>query len=273
MDLCPVQARRERPRHVVYGEKSVGSTWINFSKTNAGKINFFCFPYSGGSAQAYLGFQEALCGYGDVYALELPGRGRNFLMPGLDCVSAMVDYAMGGLVPLIHEKPFAFFGHSLGGILSYEMTHALRKNNMPVPRHIFISSMTAPGVVRLEPQLENISDSDLVYMLTTLGGMAPEIVSSREMLELFIPIIRCDLKAVENYVSKETIPLDIPLSIFFGKKDVLITGSDINKWRDNFKVCSVHEFDGDHFCVFSDLRKTAEIILQKLCGDSHCCQF
>ena len=59
-------------------------------------------------------------------------------------------------------------------------------------------------------------------------------------------------------------PLDIPATIFYGNRDLYINKTDIEKWRDKTKACSIYEFNGDHFSIFNNLPHAAEIIKDKL---------
>jgi medium-chain acyl-[acyl-carrier-protein] hydrolase len=44
------------------------------------------------------------------------------------------------------EKPFVFFGHSIGALIAFEFVRLLRKNGVPQPKHLIVSGTKAPQV-------------------------------------------------------------------------------------------------------------------------------
>lgn len=52
--------------------------------------------------------------------------------------------AVVSAMDLFFDRPFAFFGHSLGALVAYEVTLELRRRSLPVPIYLVVSANIAP---------------------------------------------------------------------------------------------------------------------------------
>src|SRR5437879_2521509 len=109
------------------------------------RLRLFCIPHSGGSAAAYRAWPASLPADIEVCAIQLPGRAERLREPPLDRVDAMVRGIVEAVKPLLSEAPFAIFGHSLGGLLAFEVGRALRREGGPLPAQVFVSSCYPPN--------------------------------------------------------------------------------------------------------------------------------
>jgi medium-chain acyl-[acyl-carrier-protein] hydrolase len=124
-------------------DKPNSSKWLLFPKPNpAAFLRLFCFHYAGGSAQTFYAWPADLPPNVEVGLIQLPGRGHRLAEPkitGLLPLSRIVAQAL----QQYRDKQFAFFGHSLGAMLCFEVARSLRKENHPEPSHLFISAAAA----------------------------------------------------------------------------------------------------------------------------------
>ncbi len=67
----------------------------------------------------------------EVIALELPGRGLHSRAPLIDSMSTMIERLLPVLDPR-RDKPFALFGHSMGALISFELSRALKVSGRKV---------------------------------------------------------------------------------------------------------------------------------------------
>jgi len=104
------------------------NSWIISPKPNPqADLRLFCFPYAGGSSFIYRTWVEFLPASVEVCAIELPGRGRQIKLPPYNKLEPLVDAIASFMQPYL-DKPFAFFGHSMGALVSFELARLLRKN-------------------------------------------------------------------------------------------------------------------------------------------------
>ena len=106
--------------------------WFSgLDEIQAGRLTLFCFPYAGGGTMMYRGWREALPEIA-IVAARLPGRESRLGEPPIESMPALVEALGPELLPHLHE-PFAFFGHSMGAILAFELVRWLRKGGYPIP--------------------------------------------------------------------------------------------------------------------------------------------
>jgi len=88
-------------------------------------------------------------------------------------------------------------------------------------------------------------------------GMLPnEVMIHKELRDIFLPILRNDISLVENYNHKTEVQLHIPLFIYYGNEDRLISKEMLADWKDITQGrVTQREFPDGHF-VFRDAART-----------------
>src|SRR5215470_7371202 len=104
----------------------------------------------------------------------------------------MVDVVrkLGQVLPPLLDRPFAFFGHSMGARIAFEVARHLRSLGLPQPLHLFISGCRAPHVPDSSPLDHAAPDDELTEKLQRLGGTPGEIMLYPELVRLLLPTIR-----------------------------------------------------------------------------------
>jgi medium-chain acyl-[acyl-carrier-protein] hydrolase len=174
-------------------------------------------------------------------------------MPAL--VSALTDE----LLPLF-DKPFAFFGHSMGAWISFEVARRLQSKHAVEPRHLFVSGAGAPQVPSRESPLYDLPEAELLKALKRLNGTPKELLESGDLMQLLLPTLRADFEICETYACRNGSILNCPITVFGGQRDQRLRQSDLKAWRaQTTSSFSIHMFPGDHFFLH-----TAEPLLLQL---------
>ena len=97
------------------------------------QLRLFCFAYAGGSAWIFRPWAKQLPANIEVYAIELPGRGKRLIEPALTDLDAIIQSLGPQILPLL-DMPFAFFGHSMGVLIAFELCRWLRQTAQLSPR-------------------------------------------------------------------------------------------------------------------------------------------
>jgi medium-chain acyl-[acyl-carrier-protein] hydrolase len=216
------------------------------------QCRLFCLPYAGGSSVIYRPWQTAAPDFLEVVPLQLPGRGRRLKEPPLRNLLEIVDLITGDLLAMFREKPFAFFGHSMGAVISYEIVRKLRREHGLRPLALMVSGRQAPHLPDRDPATYQLPYDEFVRELHRLNGTPREILECAELMELMVPLLRADFEAIQTYEYQPEPPLDCPLHAFGGSEDADITPADIEAWGQH----TSHEFTfkifaGDHFFLQS----------------------
>lgn len=223
--------------------------WLPYRKPRPvpAKVRLFCLPYAGGGASLYRPWQEALPQTIEVCAVQLPGREGRLREAPIAALKALVPIIADGLAPSLATGAFAFFGHSMGAILAFELARELRRRGKPSPTHLFASACPAPHIPD-EDWTHELPDAELVERLRELGGMSEEVLAHRELMEMILPVFRADAAVTETYRHAEEPPLDVPITAFGGLADAKATPADMEAWRRHTQSTFVRALvPGGHF--------------------------
>jgi medium-chain acyl-[acyl-carrier-protein] hydrolase len=225
--------------------------WAVAKPRRSALAKLFCFPYAGGSAAIFRSWAHDLPDSVEVHALQLPGRaGRIAETPFTDLSSLIA--AIGPGTAALLDRPFAFFGHSLGAVVAFELARWLRCQHRLLPEQLFVSGRRAPQVPPRDPPNYAKSDADLIASLHEMNGTPPEILGHEELLGLMLPTLRADFQLVETYVHTPDRPLACPITVFAGAADPETEPAHLEAWRT--QTCgrfTLHTIGGDHFFLNS----------------------
>lgn len=233
------------------------------------RLRLFCFPYAGGNALIFRKWSNFLPPGIEVCPIQLPGRGGRLRERPFTSMSLLVD-AIEPVISGFLDKPFAFFGHSMGAAISFELAHKLRLNRKPEPVHLFLSGRRAPQLPDLDPPMFNLPESEFLQRLRELEGTPPEVLENQELLTLVTPLLRADFEVIETvqYVARP--PLTCPITIFGGTEDKDVTREDIEAWREQssgpFHVCMMQ---GNHFFLHRQETQLLQVIAEQLASVVH----
>ncbi|MBZ4194220.1 MAG: alpha/beta fold hydrolase [Candidatus Contendobacter sp.] len=238
------------------------SPWFVRPKPNAG-LRLFCFAHAGGAASAFHPWGAKLEGV-DVWAIQLPGREGRLSEPLLTDFTVLQDRLARELTPHL-DRPFAFFGHSMGAILAYEIARELRQRRLPPPERLYVSGRRAPTLPNLDPPLHPLPDREFIAELKRrFAGLPAVILAEPELLALFLPILRADLMMLERHEFRTDAVLDVPITAYGGQDDPQTLPEALAAWRElTTREFAMRHFPGGHFY----LHEQRERFLPYLAGE------
>ncbi len=241
------------------------NSWISRPRPNAQAIlRLFCFPYAGGNAMIYRLWPELLPANIEVCHVNLPGRGNRLQEPAFTDVSTLVE-ALTEPVAAYADKPFAFFGHSMGALISFELARSLRRKNLPQPSYIFISGRMAPQFNNQDSRTFDLPDEEFVEEIRRLNGTPREVLDNPELMHLMTPLLRADFSVCQTYNYTLEEPLDCPITAFGGLQDYEVTRDMLEGWREHTKLAfRLRMLQGDHFFINSATNVILGAVAQEL---------
>lgn len=123
------------------------------------KLRLFCFPYAGGGAAAFSTWGKYFPESVQICPIQLPGRSVRFLESSIVQLSFLIKAVVKAMSSFL-DKSFAFFGHSLGALVAFEVTHQLRSNYSIQPSHLIVSGCVAPRYKTERKILSKLPDRD-----------------------------------------------------------------------------------------------------------------
>ncbi|WEA01648.1 thioesterase II family protein [Mucilaginibacter sp. SJ] len=232
-------------------------------------IKLFCFPYAGGSATIYSKWASFLSmnkGI-ELIPVELSGRGKRIEEPLYKNLQDAVEDLLMKIEPEITDTPYAFFGHSLGGLLAYELALKIKHLGVRQPLHIFFSGRAAPDVKSETKKKYHLMDEEeFKNEVIALGGTSKEFFNHPELLALFMPMLRNDFKLAEtDFHERETDPFDYDITILSGKDDHKVSAVQIDAWKGHTNThCDIHYFEGGHFFLHDQVAGITKLILDTM---------
>ncbi len=215
------------------------------------KFQLFFFPYAGGSIAAYHRWRPYLDRRIDIKLPELSGRGKRIYDPLYETLEDAVDDIFKLIKDDLYSLPYAFYGHSMGSLIAFELANKIRNHNLPEPQHIFFSGRGAPHVPYEDDEKHYLlPDEAFKNKIIEMGGTPKEFFEHPELLAVLLPMIRSDFKIAETYEFKGTLkPFNNDITVFLGK-DEKINADEVYGWREvTSKLCTLHFFEGGHFFI------------------------
>lgn len=225
------------------------STWFeHLSRVKAPALRMFCFPYAGGSADVYRSWQRWVPGQLDVCLVHLPGRGRNIKQPAFTRIIPLVKE----LADRLDHKtriPYVLYGHSMGALISFELSRELFRRHGNGPKHLFVSGRVAPQWPPDEITF-NLPDDKFLDKLEELNGTPREVLDNPELMQIFLNILRADFETVETYEYHQGEPLPCPITVYGGLQDEHVPSESCHAWgKQTSAGYKVRMFKGDHFFI------------------------
>lgn len=213
------------------------------------RVRLFCFPYAGGSAAIFRDWPGHLAPDIEVCAALLPGRGPRMSELPQTRIAATAESLAAGIRPHL-DQPFAFFGHSMGALIAFELARLLRSGEGVGPSSLFVAGCRAPHIPDPDPPMHASPDPEFIAHLRELKGTPEEVLSHPELMALVLPLLRADFEAVETYRYADAPPLGCPVSAYGGLRDPAVTRERLEGWRAQTTANFVMRmFDGDHFFI------------------------
>jgi medium-chain acyl-[acyl-carrier-protein] hydrolase len=228
------------------------------------KIKIICIPYAGGSSAAYSLWKNNFNSYTELVFIELAGRGRRISEALYNNIYEAVNDVYDFIKYDIENNIYAFYGHSMGGLIVYELCNKIIDMGRQYPVHAFISGCSPPNIVNTNRNLSNLNDLDFINEIMHLGGTPEELFENQELASFFLPILRADLNIFENYIySKRLGKWEFDITAFRGVEDTEAKKMEI--WADfTCKNFEMFDFDGGHFFIKNKSESIINIINNKL---------
>lgn len=229
--------------------------FVQVASSKPSRLRLFVFPHSGCGAYPYRTISNALPPWVELNILQLPGRETMFGTPMYESMSALVE----ALLPLVKSRidvAHAYFGHSLGAHVGFELAQALRRHGAPLPRAMIVSGTRAPHLPMRRLPLHDLPPARFIEELRRYGGTPEAVLQNQELMDIFIPPLRADLKVFETYSpSPMMTPFDFPIAAYGGRKDHRTDPDELEAWKEHTTGdFTVQFFEGGHFYLIEQSR-------------------
>lgn len=216
------------------------------------ELRLICFPHAGGVATGFRSWGPALPHGIELVSVQYSGRqdrlGDPFTADILTLVAEVAE-------ELPTDRPLAFFGHSMGATVAFEMARRIR------PVHLFLSS---PSGARTTP-LDISTDERLLADVRRLGGSGAAVLDHPEIRRLALPAIRHDLKMLAAHTITDEPPLDRPVTVLVGNADHTCSVAAAERWAQRTTTeFDLRVFPGGHHYLEDAEDEIVSLLAEKL---------
>jgi surfactin synthase thioesterase subunit/glycosyltransferase involved in cell wall biosynthesis len=231
-----LSADKKKLLAVLLRKKAQPASWFPGIEKTAG-ARLFWFPHAGGGASA------ALAGEG-IVGVRLPGREARIAEAPFERMGPLIEALVAAIEPYL-ATPFAFFGHSMGAVVAFELARELRRRGRPLPRVLIASGARAPQFRRGHVPGQAPSRAEFLEQLRRLGGLPTD---DPDVLRALLPAMEADTALYRHYVYSEGEPFAFPICAYGGVDDANIAAEHLQGWWEQttgrFRV---RMFPGGHF--------------------------
>jgi surfactin synthase thioesterase subunit len=243
------------------GQRVDSNLWIRrLQPVPDSQVRLVCFPFAGGAA-GYFHWLQALLGSDiEVLGVQYPGRQDRRREPVIEDIRILADQVYEAL-SLWVAQPLAFFGHSMGAVVAFEVARRFALHGQRPPLALFPSGRRAPSRHRVE-QLHLADDAGIAAELRSVGGTDPLLLTDDELLQMILPAVRGDYRAIETYRGPiSQVVLDVPITTLIGDRDPKVSIEEANAWREHTTgKFALHVLPGGHFYLQDNASEVAGYI-------------
>lgn len=242
----------------------MADSWFNLmhrAKTNPG-LHVFAFPYAGGNINSLRPLSAQIDPNINLHIASLPGRGPRFTETPCSVINELVE-SMASSIEKTKPRRFVLYGHSMGGIMAFEVARKLRQRASLRPEAFVVSGVRAPHLFGKseDKHKHHLPREDFIDYIKELDGTPAEILEHPELMELMLPSLRADIKICDTYTYHEESPLSMPIHALFGSDDHDVGKNGMLAWNEHTGApFTFTEFSGDHFFLNDHWEGIADIL-------------
>lgn len=225
-----------------------------------GPTTLFIFPHAGGAPKYYVPFAKTFTSEVKRVAVQYPGKGGSHDLSTFRSIPDLAE-RVTRLLPDETDGKVAFFGHSMGALVAFEVARRFEAAGRPVSA-LFVSASAAPG--RIGYDYVPASDRGLLDAVSEMTGVNPEFLENEEFAARILPTLR-GFKAITNYECAPEATVSCPISAYLGDDDEIATVEKVQPWADRTaSEFSMRVFPGHHFYLSEHLEELVADIENKL---------
>ncbi|XP_072169983.1 mycocerosic acid synthase-like polyketide synthase [Diadema setosum] len=226
--------------------------WLDkYENLDTPSAQLICFPSVGEGPTMFSTWRYQLAGRNiQMITVQIPGWERREQEKPLQDLEEIVTKLAEEILPTLIRGRFVFFGHSIGGLIAFELTHYLKENYNLSPAHLFVSSWFSPTLEYPRPEdlkqnghtyrkIQRIvnSHADSSRPPTANGSnfkfsfFEPSTLSTIRRKNGLIPSIEAAILMCKKYRHVHKDKLHCSLTVLGGKDDDFISPNLLDDWK------------------------------------------
>ncbi|HYO81887.1 MAG TPA: thioesterase domain-containing protein [Bryobacteraceae bacterium] len=254
----PAMSDDKRRLLAVLLKKKAASAWFSEEPSGTAPL-LFCFPWAGAGTAAYRIWRDLL----PIVGVRLPGRESRMSEQPYETMDALLSALGPAMLPYLNaSRPFAFFGHSMGAGIAFELARWLRDRHAPLPYALVISAAKAPQLRSIPASQAELTDEELIDLIASGDAQAVHALQNPELRRALLPAFRADTRLYRYHRFAEGEPLPLPMFAYGGTADTRVNAADLAGWGEHTSSSFVQRaFEGGHLYLTADV---ASVLKQDL---------
>ncbi|MBW4617158.1 MAG: acyltransferase domain-containing protein [Desmonostoc vinosum HA7617-LM4] len=241
------------------------ASWVAYYKPKPNSyLRLFCFHPWGSSASIFKKWSDELPLNIEVIPIQLPGRQQRLKEKPFTDFAALIQ-VLGDLIHPYLDKPFAFYGHSMGALIAFELAYIVKVKYNINPQYLFLGSAQAISDISFLKRIKNCSQNQILNYLVEISEIPEAIYNDKSLFEELMEIFKADLQLLQSYDYKEQEPLDCPIYAFGGVDDASLSEKQLSLWshhtQNTFKL---QMLPGKHMFLNNSQKSLLDIISQEI---------
>jgi surfactin synthase thioesterase subunit len=233
--------------------------WLVNNPSESDKLRIFCFPYAGGGASVFRTWKNYFDQKTGIYPVQLPGRENRIGEKPFSDMDLLVSELADELLRYM-DRPFILFGHSIGARIAFEFARKLRSISARCPECLIVAGSRSPEIPEPKP-LHHLDNENFINELKRFSGTPEAVLENKELMDLFVPVLRADFAIDETWKFRDEKPFAFPVYVFGGTRDREADYEELCKWSNHTTdKFFIEMLEGGHFFI-NDQR---ELLLKQI---------
>jgi surfactin synthase thioesterase subunit len=223
-----------------------------------------CLAYAGGNPESFRGWADDLDAGIGLLAVRLPGHGLRLREPLYRDWRPLVEDTFAALAPHLSGR-HAFFGHSFGGRLAYELAHLAAAEYPGRTRRLMVAGCRSPDRPNALPLMHEMDEERFRAALADMGGMPAELLADASLMRVVSPVVRGEIALAEVWGDRHGAGVDVPITALCGREDPIDDLASMRGWAAfGGRDCELVELPGGHFFLDTHRRDLLEVVNTRL---------
>jgi natural product biosynthesis luciferase-like monooxygenase protein len=222
---------------------TIGRWLVPLARRPAARCRLFCFPHGGAGATSFRDWPSLLPPDMEPFAISLPGREDRASEPFITSLDIAIAEIVAGLEPLL-DRPYAFYGHSLGGALAFATALAACERGLRRPGVLVVAAVGPPGQQATVARPGSMEER---YVSAADDVDTRRLIEDPNLREQLLRRAHADEALMADWSNHVAGTIDAPIVAIAGRKDRWLAPSAMAGWsaftRGAFEL---HTLPGPH---------------------------
>ena len=212
-------------------------------------MKIIAFTFAGGNKYSFRKFTDII---NNFIVIEYPGRGlrmSEYLFTELDAI--VEDLFLIVQKEITSTQNYVIYGHSMGALVAYLICHKINELKIMSPKKLIFSGKKSPVIIK-KNKISKQPDEIFWKEVVKIGGIPDELLGYPELIDFYLPILKADFTAIENYQYEKKEKLTIPIDVFYGSEEA--SEEEMLGWKEETtEKVTITQLKGNHFFIFNHI--------------------